>query len=226
MHPRPPPTLESFVPTAGAAEALALATAVAQEQAGAPRLLLLHGPSGVGKTHLLQAILHLARARYGWNSVIQSTGSELIHELVHAARHDDHGALYRRLAEAALVLVDDLHVLAERPVTQGEVARLLKAVMDRGARVACAVACPLKDIPVLAERIRALPEAKLARMERPGRDDMRRILKGLAAAAGLTLNAMIVTSIAGRCRGDVRLAVGTLTRRRFESALVAHPRPR
>jgi chromosomal replication initiator protein len=223
MHSTPAPGLPRFVPSAASADALAAAITFGEAQAGSPGLLLLHGPTGVGKTHLLRSILHLARARHGWNSVIHTTGTELVHEMVQAVRGGEQAARDRRYSEAALVVVDDLHVLANKPATQGEVAHLLKAVIDGGTRIAAAVGCALTDIPVVTERMRAMPEAKLVRMASPGRDDTRRILKGLATAAGLTLDARTIAATAERCQGDVRLVVAALTRHRFESTLRAAP---
>jgi chromosomal replication initiator protein len=223
MHSTSAPALTRFVPSAASADALAAAIAFVEEQAGTPELLLLHGPTGVGKTHLLRSILHRARARHGWNSVIHTTGTELIHEMVQAVRGGGQAARNCRYSVAALVVVDDLHVLARKPATQGEVAHLLKTVIDGGTRVAAAVGCALTDLPVLTERMRAMREAKLVRMESPGRDDTRRILKGLATAAGLTLDARTIAATADRCQGDVRRVVAALARHRFESTLRAAP---
>ena len=54
MPAHPDLTFDRFTPTPGVRRALALGVALAEETGNAPRLLLLHGPPGVGKTHLLQ----------------------------------------------------------------------------------------------------------------------------------------------------------------------------
>ena len=219
-------TFDRFIATAESAEALADATTFALEQPGAPHLLLLYGAPGVGKTHLLQSIVHSLGTRRGWASVVQTTGSELIQDLLDALRRDENVALRGQHTQAALIVVDDLHVLAGKPVTQAEIARLLKAVVERGARVACAAGCAPEDIPVFTETLLTLPGAKLAEIGRPGRDGMRRILAAIATAAGLTLSARTVVSIAEQCHGDVRCALGALARLRFEQTLPMHAEQR
>ena len=85
---------------------------MAKEAADAPRLLLLYGPPGVGKTHLLQAILNFSAARRSQASEIHLCADELVQQWIAALKGDPEAALPRRLERSALVAIDDLHVLA------------------------------------------------------------------------------------------------------------------
>lgn len=199
-------------------EARALATALVSRQPGAPRLLLLLGPPGVGKTHLLRSVVRQARSRASAGSIVRTHGSELLQELVAALRRGDATSLQRRYAQAELLAVDDLHVLAGKTVTQREVALLLKAAVDGGARVVCAAGCRPAEVPVLAAALRELPVARVVEMRRPGQADMRRILSVMGRTAGLRLTRETVSSLAQDCRGDVGRAIGALVRLEFHQS--------
>jgi chromosomal replication initiator protein len=210
------PTFDDYVATRHSTRALQLATALALDRPEAPRLLMLFGPPGVGKTHLLRSITHLARART--SSILQTDGDRLVRDLVVAPSRDDPAGLLRKYADARLVAVDDLHVLAGKPVTQTEVARLLKKVVDGGARVVGAAGCRPGEIPAFAAGLERLRDIRLIEMGRPSSDDMRLILAALGRTAGLRLGQGVLSSVAGRCGGDVRRGIGALVRLRFDQS--------
>ncbi len=205
----------TFTPTSGSIDALELATALGSGQ-GTTRLLLLYGPPGVGKTHLLHAVLDLVRARLPPARVVHASAVDLVQDLIAALQRQHTPQLLREYVHADALAVDDLQVLAGKPRTQREVGRLLKAALDSGTRVACAAGCGLEDLPVLADALHALPTARLVDLRRPSDSEMRRILTAMAEAKGTPLSAQTVAAIASQCGGDVRRASGGLARRRFD----------
>ncbi len=125
MPAHPDLTFDRFTPTPGVRRALALGVALAEETADAPRLLLLHGPSGVGKTHLLQAIINLRVARVARQprrSLIQFEANHLVAEWVVGLKGDRGAELPRRLPGA--------HFVAMRPA-RGRALRQVLEVMAR-----------------------------------------------------------------------------------------------
>jgi len=210
-------TFHSFVPGARSSEAHATAIALARGRAGAPRLLLLFGPPGVGKTHLLRAILDFARRRYAV-AIPETSTAELIQRVI--GRHDEHPSSLGR-QQAEWLVVDDLHLLAGKPVTQAEVARLLKTVVGRGGRVACATGGSLTRITALVEVVQGVTSAKAVEVRPPKPDEMRRILAMRAEAVGLRLGARTLAALTDQGRGDVRRAIGALTHLRFKKSLRA-----
>jgi chromosomal replication initiator protein len=211
-------TFEQFVTTRGAAKALELSTALASGQTDAPRLLLLHGPPGVGKTHLLHSIAHDVNIRRPSIPVVQTSAVELIEEMTARLHRDRTSDLQPRWAPNAVVTIDDLHILTDRIATQREVGRVVRTALERGARLACAAGCPLSAIATLIGALREVVGARLVRLYRPGSTDIRRILREMARVEGLSLRAKALASMAAQCRGDVRRAASAITRQRFEAA--------
>jgi chromosomal replication initiator protein len=211
---------DCFVPDSASAAALAAALSLARRESHGPRLLMLSGPPGVGKTHLLAAILGFTRRQHPSVAAVATTGAELVADMVRAFR-DGRAPSVGTYADGDLLVADDLQVLAGKVVTQAEVGRLLKAVVARGGRVACGISGTLTQMPVLAGAGRALGSARLIEMGRPKRTALRRILAIRAAAAGMRISAATLTCLANLGRGDVRRALGALNRLQFENSLRA-----
>jgi chromosomal replication initiation ATPase DnaA len=188
--PAPPDlTFDCFTPTRGVRRALALGMALAEETPDAPRLLLLHGPPGVGKTHLLRAIINLRMARQPRRSLILFEASHLVQQWVADLKGDPEAARHRRLEWTGLVAIDDPHALAGKPVTQREVARTLEGTVTHGGRVACAMGGSPAEI-----------------------------LDVMARAEHLTLRRETLAAIADRCEGDVRRGQGERARCPFDQS--------
>ena len=185
---------------------------MARSGASAPRLLLLCGPPGSGKTHLLRAIGHVVSHEQPSVAVVQTTADELLQQWIAAiARDEEHGRPWPR---AALVTIDDLHTLSGRVLAQREFARQIAIASDRGIRFACTIG-RLSDAPALIKAVRRVPRSRVVRLRPPTRTVMSRILAELARGEAVALQASQLRSIAAGCRGDVRRACGAIARERF-----------
>jgi chromosomal replication initiation ATPase DnaA len=77
MDPGPDWTFARFIPTVASSDTVAHGAAFAAAPPDGPRLLFLHGPAGIGKTHLLRAIVDVVRARQPAVSIVRVNGREL-----------------------------------------------------------------------------------------------------------------------------------------------------
>lgn len=207
----------TFIATAAAIEALDLCRALAGTGPDGPRLLLLHGPPGSGKTHLLHAILHALQGREPSVAVLRTSAVECLQNLVAALRLDETADLRRLWPSGGVVTIDDLHVLSGKAATQREIGRQFGAALERGSRLACAVGC-LDEVPQLIDAVRGLPGARLAELTRPSHRDMRRILDAMARAEGWLLSPDALDSMAAACPGDIRRAASAIARHRFDAS--------
>jgi chromosomal replication initiator protein len=204
------PRFDSFTPTNGTRRAFVLAQAMATRTVGAPRLLFLRGPVGVGKTHVLRAVAaHFIRLRPN-AIVIRVTAAEVVEQLVAAARHSRIGLGSVGWEGAEVIALDDLHTLARCPVTQREIARLLRLAVAAGTLVLCA-AGGLAPLRTLVAALREEPGFVLATLAPAGDRELRRVLVGIAQRDGLRPERRVLAAVATSAKGDTRRAVGALT---------------
>jgi len=212
-------TFDRFVPTTGTRRAHALAQALASNSGRSPRLLLLCGPAGVGKTHLLRAIQRQVASNDGRVRTVHITADEVVERLVAPARHRVSVVPPAGWDSVDLISLDDLHSFAGRPMAQREVARLIRLALAAGKRVVCAIGAPVARLAPFVAALRTTPGFALAIMDRPKDGEVRRILAHIAEPSDRRLGRRLVATLTGSAGGDVRRAVGALTSYRFRVGL-------
>src|SRR5690606_11396924 len=101
-------------------------------------LLFVHGPCGVGKTHLLQGLARRFQERSPGAKVRYLTGEAFTNEFVSAIRSDSTEAFRRAYRNVDLLCIDDVHFLTSKQATQKEFLLTLDAINRDGARLALA----------------------------------------------------------------------------------------
>lgn len=132
--------------------ALAAAQAVVEHPGEGPNPLILHGPVGTGKTHLLEGIHAGATARHAGLRSSYLTAEEFTNRFVSALHNGHLSAFRKQVRDLDILLLDDLHFLGKKAATQEEFVHALDALLNQGAQVV--VACDAH--PRLVDRL--LPE--------------------------------------------------------------------
>jgi DnaA-homolog protein len=127
---------ESFLPGRNQPLVDALLSLASDEQARAPTCLWLHGPTGSGKTHLLQAVCALAgRAGRGAAYLPLPQVIEFGDELLAG------------FGELAVVCLDDAHAIAGRDAWERSLFRLHQELDERGGRLLVSGPTPPAALP-------------------------------------------------------------------------------
>jgi len=174
--------------------------------------LVLVGKSGLGKTHLLNAIgLELARAR---GAVVACLSTQaFIDELIAAIdgdRVDWWRARYRR---ATALLLDDIHLLAGKDRTQEELFNLFNLLLDKDRQLVFTAPAAPGALEGLEERIvTRLGGGLVAEISEPDRELKRHFLEQALAQPGTPPDAALLDYLADRPVDSVRSLIPVLQR--------------
>jgi chromosomal replication initiator protein len=206
-------TFEQFVIGPGNRFAHAAALAVAEQPGHAYNPLFIHGPPGLGKTHLLHAIANYARERNPSLAVRYATVEDFTGEFVQAMRRGDGEPFRRRFREADLLLLDDVQFLAERARTKEELFHTFNALYETGKQLVLSSDRSPSDLQAFEDRLRErFGSGLVTELERPDFDVRLAILRRRAAAdvAGVAEEAL--EELARRVTSSVRALEGALVR--------------
>jgi chromosomal replication initiator protein len=200
-------TFERFVICDGNRLAHGAALAVAEQPAQAYNPLFVHGPPGLGKTHLLHAIGSYVQAYGAGLTVRYVTVEDFTSEFVRAVRSGETRAFRTRFRDADVLLVDDVQFLAEKLRTEEEFFHTFNALYEAGSQLVITSDRRPRDIDKLETRLRERFECGLvAQLDAPSFDARLAILEqraradALAGVSGETLAAIaaaVTTSVRG-----------------------------
>jgi chromosomal replication initiator protein len=219
VEPTPAPTLnpkytfEQFVIGASNRFAHAAALAVAELPAQAYNPLFLHGPPGIGKTHLLHAIGDYV-ARYGGGLRVRyATIEEFTSEFVEAVRERRTSDFKERFRAADVVLIDDVQFLAGRAKTREEFFHTFNVLLDSGRQLVMTSDRGPEELADLEARlIERFRSGLVVELETPGVDVRRAILAARARLDGVEVADDVIDEIAMRVSSSVRALEGALIR--------------
>ena len=177
-------SFESFVSDPGNALAFEAARAVARGESGRCNPLLITGPSGVGKTHLCEAIRNEVDC-----NILYRSSEEFTTEVTQAIRGDRMPAVRHKYRRAAnLLILEDVQFLVGKKATQAELFHTLDHLLGRGRRVVLTADRVPHELAGLDERLASrLASGLVARIGPPAHETRRAILRAKAAAGGVRL---------------------------------------
>jgi chromosomal replication initiator protein len=223
LHPRH--TFERFVIGSGNRLAHAAALAVAELPGEAYNPLFLHGPPGLGKTHLLGAIADYLRRRRPELTVHFTTAERFTTEFVTALRKDGPELFKRRYRKLDALLIDDVQALEGKEHTQEEFVHTFNALHVAGKQIVLSSDRPPEAIARLADRLRDRFEWGLRVAIGP--PDLRTrtaLLWRMKTEVPLEISdPAVLHDIAGLAAGNVRRLEGTLTRIAALSSVLGEP---
>lgn len=144
---------DSLVVGTGNRLAVAAARAVAESPGAVYNPLLIYGGTGLGKTHLLCAVGHLAAALQPQLEVEFLSLDEFVEQLHASVSTGQMDAFSRRYERVGLLLIDDVQFLTGRRETQAELLRLFERMQAAGGQVVLSSDRPPGEIPDVDERL-------------------------------------------------------------------------
>jgi chromosomal replication initiator protein len=204
-------TLEEFV--AGPSNQLALRAAYQVAEAPAQQFnpLFIHGHCGLGKTHLLQGICHRFAATHPGKKWLYLTGEQFTNEFLEAIAQKRTSTLRRRIRNADLLVIDDVHFLANKKATQEEFLHTFNQVDGCGKQIVLASDCAPKQIQHLSEQLSSrFVSGMVLRVDSPDLPTRLEILRRRSARNGWNLTDAVLMHIARSATSSVRELEGML----------------
>ncbi len=189
----------------------AAARAVAEMPARSYNPLFIYGGTGMGKTHLMHAIGHSLLETSQRVRVVYTTGERFMNELIRCIRTDQMGLFHRHYRRADVLLVDDIHVLANKERTQEEFFHTFNELYDHQKQIVLSSDSPPGDVPGLVDRLRSRFEwGLLVDVQPPDLETKMAILDRKAEMEGVELPEDVRIFIATKAKSNVRELEGAL----------------
>lgn len=216
-------SLAEFVVGASNRVAHASALSAVEEPGQGANPLVLHGPVGTGKTHLLEGVYAGLRRRWPDQRPCYVTAEEFTTRFVQATRFGKQSAFRRQFRDCSALLLDDLHFLATKRATQEEFLHTFDALAADGRQVVLTMDCH----PRLAEELmpelvdRLLGGAAWALL--PPDDETRLGILRAKSAGAPAIPEGVVAYLARHLRGNVRELEGAMNGVRHFARVTGRP---
>lgn len=193
--------------------AAAAAHAVAQSPGRVYNPLFLYGSTGVGKTHLMQAVAHETLERNPSTRVTYVGTEQFMNELIGSMRDRTGHAFRQRYRETDLLLIDDVHFLKGKEATQEEFFHTFNALYEAGRQIVLTSDRPPSEIVGLEARLLSRFQwGMVADIDLPDFEHRVAILKQKAQQDHLemTIPEEVIRFIAENIRSNVRELEGSI----------------
>ena len=186
--------------------AYAAARAVAEKPAESYNPLFIYGDSGLGKTHLLNAIWHEIQDNFPEKRILyvkaESFGNEFVIALQRHTTDDFHDK-YRKNID--VLLVDDIQFLAGKESITEEFFHTFSALKDAGKQVVITSDRVPKDIPMITDRLKTRFESGLLADINPPEFETRcAVIKRKAEMLDFDIPQEVVEYIAKNVKNNIR----------------------
>ncbi len=180
--------------------------------------LVLYGGTGLGKTHLLQAVGAFAQEEETAEHVVYMASQEFVNQYIDFVVHKhDSSSFYRKFNDVDMLLIDDIHFFSGKPANQKEFFRIFSRLLRENKQIVLTSDRPPDMIPDMMEHIISrFMGGLMADIQPPNLETRVAILKKKAETDGYSLPNEVVGFVASNITSNVRELEGILIK------LIAH----
>jgi chromosomal replication initiator protein len=218
-------TFDSFVIGSSNRFAHAAALAVAEAPAQAYNPLFIYGSTGLGKTHLLQAISQYTSEHASGLTARYVTSETFMNDFINSLRDKRIEGFKHRYRNYDVLLIDDVQFFEHKERIQEEFFHTFNSLYEAGSQIVISSDRPPREISTLEERLRSRFEwGLITDIQPPDLETRIAILRKKVKTDGIAVpDAEVLTFIASRISTNIRELEGALTRVVAFSSLTGRP---
>lgn len=217
-------TFEQFVVGPSNRLAHAACRAVCGQPGSLYNPLFIHGYSGLGKTHLLQATCSEILERDSSAKVLYISCEAFVNDFVRAIENGKLTQFRESARQVNALVIDDVQFLANRESSQEELFHTFNVLHQSGKQIILSADSPPTEIPTLEDRlISRFNWGLVTQIDPPNRETRQAILHKKAHLRGCEIPDELLDFIAGCVESNVRLLEGALTKLISETQIGGKP---
>lgn len=191
--------------------AYASSMAVAKHPAETYNPLFIYGKSGLGKTHLLNAIGNYVKQIDPKKKVYYVSTEKFLNDYIHAIQENKTTEFRHKYRQLDLLLLDDVHFLKEKEGTQEEIFHTFNALYESNSQIVITADRLPHEIPKLQQRlVTRFQMGLIVDIQPPDFETRLAILKKKVKDSNIDISDEILSYIANNIKDNVRLLEGSL----------------
>ncbi len=173
--------------------------------------LFIYGPSGIGKTHLLHAIVNEIKATLPEVKILYIRGDDFINQMIEHLSKKTMNEFKEKYRKCDVLLIDDIQFIAGKPSTQEEFFHTFNALYEDHKQIILTSDRPPRDIKPLEDRLITRFEwGILADIQPPEMELRVAIIKKKAEQVNIVIPEDVLEFLAENLRSNIRQIEGAI----------------
>ena len=217
-------TFENFVVGPNNQLAHAAAKSVSRSPATQFNPLFIYGDTGLGKTHLIQAIGHNIFQERPYLKVLYIPTEQFINEFIYSIQTNTQHSFKIKYRNVDILIIDDIQFLEKKEETQNEFFHTFNTLYENKKQIIISSDRPPKQIATLTDRLRTRFEwGMLTDIQTPNLETREAILRNKAAKEDIIISDEAFNYIARRITSSIRALESALANLRMVYDLYKEP---
>jgi chromosomal replication initiator protein len=217
-------TFENFVVGPNNQLAHAAAHSVAKAPATQINPLFFYGNTGLGKTHLMQAIGNDIKDNKPYLKVMYVTSEDFLNEFISSIQTRTQESFKIKYRNVDILLIDDIQFLEGKEETQIEFFHTFNSLYENKKQIVISSDRPPREIRALEDRLRTRFEwGMITDLQPPNLETREAILRNKARKENIDFSDDVIYYIAKRIRSNIRALEAALTRLKMVSSMLNEP---
>ncbi len=217
-------TFENFITGPSNQFAQAAAKKVAEAPGKTYNPFFVYGGVGLVKTHLINAVGNAVFDKKPEMNVIYVSAEQFTNEVVSAIRHEKMSEFKEKYRNVDLLLLDDIHFIANKTQTQEEFFHTFNAIYEKQKQIVISSDRPPKEIGAVTDRLRSrFSMGLIADIQPPELETKIAIIQKKAEIERIHISDEVAYYLASRVKSNIRELEGCLIRLGAQSSLTGKP---